>query len=581
MPANDKYSVAFYGDGSPMQIEVIKGSDYSHIENLTKYIDVLIPADAVAELTVSSYGQYSLVYDTNGDSIPDTYINSTFSINGTNAADIESPVISFDYQLQGSNKVVTLTATDNLSGVRKIYYSLDGQQFSEYAVAVSVSQNLDKIYVFAEDNNYNRTGIAALDILGNSYSIGNRIWFDTNNDGKINNGAFPPERGAINVSVSLFADNNADGQIDDVIHPLKSTITDGDGYYRFDDLGTGNYIVRVNPSNFANGGVLSGFLNTTLQSSENIDSDSTHSGENGVLPNGAENIKQVTGVLSNSIKVGQNLSEPLGETETSADDKSRFDGYTNLTVDFGFYRLTLGGTVWNDVNNNGILNDGEFGLVAYRVELFETNGREVPVGADGILGTSDDSMGGILTNTAGNYSFQGLNEGDYIVKVRRNGLNVSSVTSNNPNDNIDFDNNGKRGVGSDEAFAVSSPITLSSASRGAFENTNVNEFTGITENTTLDFGLNFAPTAANVSLSGQTIDANGRAISNASVIIKNLSNNQSKTARTNPFGRFIFGELSAAGIYIITITHKQFTFDAQVVNLNNNQENVHFKGIRK
>ena len=49
-----------------------------------------------------------------------------------------------------------------------------------------------------------------------------------------------------------------------------------------------------------------------------------------------------------------------------------------------------------------------------RVELFNGYG-EVNVGPDGILGTSDDASGGIITN--GNYSFANLLPGTYNVQI--------------------------------------------------------------------------------------------------------------------------------------------------------------------
>jgi pimeloyl-ACP methyl ester carboxylesterase len=187
MPATDSYKVSFFGNGTPVKVQIIKGLDYDRVEESTRYIDLNIPENAVAELTLSPSNNPILFYDSNGDDTPDTFVTPTLTVNGENAKDIEPPVISFDYQSQGTWKIVTLTATDNLSGVRKIYYSLDGQQFTAYTNPVSVGGSQNEIYVFAEDNNYNRTGIAPIDIVGASYSIGNRVWSDINNDGKIDN----------------------------------------------------------------------------------------------------------------------------------------------------------------------------------------------------------------------------------------------------------------------------------------------------------------------------------------------------------------------------------------------------------
>ena len=64
---------------------------------------------------------------------------------------------------------------------------------------------------------------------------------------------------------------------------------------------------------------------------------------------------------------------------------------------------TLGGTVWNDVNHDGIQNDGNAGGIA---------------GVKVILLNSAGKSSGIYTFTDanGNYSFSGLKPGAYSVK---------------------------------------------------------------------------------------------------------------------------------------------------------------------
>ncbi len=568
MPATEQYSVSFIGDGTPIKVQIIKGLDYDRIDNLTHYIDLMIPANAVAELAISPFDNPVLRYDSNDDGFPDTTVVPTITVSGKNAKDIEPPVVAFDYQSQGKNKTLTLTATDELSGVRAIYYSLDGQQFTVYTKPITVNLSQPNVHVFAEDNNRNRTGIAPVDLVGTSYSIGNRVWFDVNNDGKINGGIIR-ERGVSGVSLSLFSDSNADGQPDNLNQPLKTTTTDGEGYYRFDELIAGNYVVRVNPSNFGDNNLLAGFSNTSLQTTDDADSDSTRGGENGISPNGQANEIQNVGVLSNTISLGPNLSEPTGESDVSADDKSQFDPYADLTIDFGFYRLGLSGTVWNDggaAGNNGVLDFGENGLANYRVRVFQSTGTETAVGADGILGTSDDATGGVLTDTDGNFSFQGLAEGSYVVKIERYGANSSLLTSNNPNDNIDFDNNGSVST-SDTMFVVSQPISLNLANRGILENTMVNEFAGTTENPTLDFGLVFSPTAAPGSITGQVVNVQGRGVSQARLTLLDSTTNEVKTKTTNSFGHFAFSDVPVGNLYILTVEHKQYNFAPRTFQL--------------
>ena len=88
-----------------------------------------------------------------------------------------------------------------------------------------------------------------------------------------------------------------------------------------------------------------------------------------------------------------------------------------MTVDFGFYRVELGNLVFVDVNTNGTYDAGDTLLAGATVQLYSSNGTEINVGPDGILGTADDAAGGVLTGAGGTYLFSGLPAGSYIVGV--------------------------------------------------------------------------------------------------------------------------------------------------------------------
>src|SRR5205085_3559946 len=67
-------------------------------------------------------------------------------------------------------------------------------------------------------------------------------------------------------------------------------------------------------------------------------------------------------------------TEPTDDGDTSAD--------TNLSLDFGVVTtaagtLSLGDTVWNDANNDGLLNNGETGMQGVVVELLGPTGTTV------------------------------------------------------------------------------------------------------------------------------------------------------------------------------------------------------------
>lgn len=81
---------------------------------------------------------------------------------------------------------------------------------------------------------------------------------------------------------------------------------------------------------------------------------------------------------------------------------------------------SFGSVVFNDINNNGILDADEKGVADVVVKLFDKNGSEINVGPDGILGTEDDAPGGVVTNSKGRYFFSKINHDYYRIQIEWN-----------------------------------------------------------------------------------------------------------------------------------------------------------------
>jgi len=344
-----------------------------------------------------------------------------------------------------------------------------------------------------------------------SYSIGNRVWFDTDNDSLRDNGV---EVGVQGVTVELYS-VDALGNFTLV----GTTTTDVNGYYRFDGLPAGNYVVVLPEVNFDTGGALEGYWSsgTTIDNSgvvseataalANTDTDDD---DNGTLQNAGT---FANAVVSSVATLGPGLSEPLAPA-TEVDialtgpfaGQGAIDARANMTVDFGFYRLELGDLVFEDVNNNGTFDAGDVRLQNILVQLFAADGvTEIITGEDGIPGTADDGFGpdgipgngddgqgGILTDANGNYLFGGLPEGNYIVRVTgpvgytstRDDFDQND--NNSPNDNTDNNDNG---LGTGAGLTSSAVVTLTPGSTGAQNNNTVNQNIGTTRNPTVDFGF--------------------------------------------------------------------------------------------
>ncbi len=186
-----------------------------------------------------------------------------------------------------------------------------------------------------------------------SYSLGNQVWLDADNDGTVDADEVP----IAGVDVHLFVDADGDG-VPDTTVPLATTSTDAAGLYLFSDLPAGDFIVGIPPSQWDPAGPLYGLLSSDPAANDpDDDIDSVDDGEPGA--NGYVWADPVT--LAGA--------EPVGETpDNSTADR---DVHDNLTVDFGFWqpnfdlalRLQL-----QDGTNSADLNVGD--TVTFTATIF-------------------------------------------------------------------------------------------------------------------------------------------------------------------------------------------------------------------
>ena len=205
-------------------------------------------------------------------------------------------------------------------------------------------------------------------------SIGNYVWVDTDRDGIQDSN----EIGLANVTVRLL--NSAGGVI-------TSTVTNGSGFYTFNNLAAGTYQVEfVTPTNY-------GFTtaNAELNLSDEIDSDADIS----------------TGRT-------QQITVAAGEV--------------NNTLDAGMYILpaSIGNYVWIDSDQDGLQDANESGLANVTVRLLNGNG--------GVISTTTTDGNGLYSFnnlTAGTYQVQFVTPTNYVLTTANAGLNL--------NDSIDSD----------------------------------------------------------------------------------------------------------------------------------------------
>ena len=176
------------------------------------------------------------------------------------------------------------------------------------------------------DNNVNTAPIEATTatetLILDSLTLGNTVYIDADKDGMFDAG-----EGVNGVSVSLFLDNGTVvGELDASDTQVgTSVLTAGGGLYSFNGLAPGEYIVRIDSTNFA--GALAG--RSTAAGSADADADITDGDDNGIAAIGGS-------VASKAITLAYN-TEP---TDGNGND-------TNNTLDFGFVTLNQAPTSSN------------------------------------------------------------------------------------------------------------------------------------------------------------------------------------------------------------------------------------------
>ncbi len=222
------------------------------------------------------------------------------------------------------------------------------------------SPSFPPVYVITADPEGPLDGRAAVEIIDDDRldidfgvqpigfaSIGDTVWRDLNGDGVQ---AGPQETGIANVTVALQADVNGDGNY----QTIRTTVTDANGNYLFDEVPDGNY--RVVVSRFDPG-----------IPTDNFGEPWRHTTDEFVLV---------------EIENGWNIFYDF--------------------ADFGFAPSgAIGDTIFWDANRNGQQDLNEPGIEGVLVELY----------LDGVLFDSQ------YTDEDGNYLFAGLAPGNYTVVV--------------------------------------------------------------------------------------------------------------------------------------------------------------------
>jgi protocatechuate 3,4-dioxygenase beta subunit len=255
-------------------------------------------------------------------------------------------------------------------------------------------------------------------------SIGSTVFFDMNNDGT-QNLANPQEIGIAGVGVQLLYDINNDGNIQ-TTEVVASDVTDASGNYYFPNLVPGNYQVQIVTV------PASAPMSSTLNAGDN----QTDGDDNGSQPAGIG-----TPVISPVINLAAGAEPTEGNTFPGNAQDNGAETNGDMTVDFGFVpALSIGSTVFYDADNSGTqesTNPLENGIVGITVQLWQDTDNN---------GVGDYLVETTTTNANGNYLFDMLSPGNYVVAIPSSPTDApTSATGQDTDSDVDGNDNGAVG----------------------------------------------------------------------------------------------------------------------------------------
>ncbi|MDN3634028.1 SdrD B-like domain-containing protein, partial [Neolewinella lacunae] len=320
----------------------------------------------------------------------------------------------------------------------------------------------------------------------NCMSIGSTVFTDLDDDAMFEPGA--GELGIGGITVQLYTASLAGTP--DVLVGTTTTTPAGD--YFFGGLPEGMYIVVIpsTPTGFP-------LSSTDPVAPTDATGDDMDSGIQ-LLPGGSVSSPVIT-LTAQTEPVGP---DEAGQGSTQDDNvvtatsTSDDDANGDMTVDFGFApAMSLGSTVFYDVDNSGdqdLANPLEGGIAGITVELY----------AAGDVPGTDTPIASTMTDAEGNYLFENLPPGSYLVAaVAGTEAPISSTgaaVSTDPNDDVDGNSDGSATTTAGQ-YASSGTVTLTynmepGMAAETFQGGSQDDADDINGNMTVDFG--FVPTGS-------------------------------------------------------------------------------------
>ncbi|HEY0733863.1 MAG TPA: SdrD B-like domain-containing protein [Herpetosiphonaceae bacterium] len=455
-----QFSLASYYEQPPTPVMTVSKTDNLTITGPNNVQTYVLTFDNTSESTAQPGAALNVVLT---DTIP---TNTTYL-----SCAIDAPFTGTCSQAGG---VVTFTLSGNVnagvSGSVRVTVRVNST-----ATSGTVVNNVTLNYRDGLGNQMPPVSASDTDTIGTG-TIGNFVWNDLNRNGIQDAG----EPGLPNVTVQLYNSANT---------LIATTLSDASGAYAFTTVPAGNYYVRFLAPNGYNvtpqdqggndnldsdadaNGQTATFAMAIGQVRNEIDAglyrpaivgDTVYLDvdRDGIQDTGEPGIANVQVRLCNTTpcttpvataltdaqghylffgvlpgtyyvdvvdaSVPTGLVTTIGTTDPSA-SFTVVSGGSYLNIDFGYINSSttagiIGDLIWSDADGDGLQDPGEPGIGGVTVALRGP-------GADGVLGTGDDTTVATATTAAdGSYRFTNVVPGEYIVAVTDTGARLTGYT---------------------------------------------------------------------------------------------------------------------------------------------------------
>lgn len=498
--------------------------------------------------------------------------------------------------LDGSSTVIQTAVTD-ANG----YYHFSNVAAGTYTVQV-VTSTLPAYYAQTYDidavldNTCTVVVSAATDYLYADFGyddageIGDLVYADDNGDGTWDTG----EAGIPNIGVALYEDTNNNNLVDAGDMLLATTSTDASGNYLFSGLPAGNYIVVVDESDpqlpagyslttsqehavdltpgqsyqdadfgFTNFGSIGDMLFEDSNHNGVFDLTDARLGGVQVILTDANNNTYYTntssdgsytfyGLAAGTYTVAVNPATLPDGLEQVFDPDSTLDGECTVTLgigedyrdaDFGYDgNSSIGDTVWRDLNGDGAQSGlGETGISGVTVNLYKDfNG-------NGVYDSGETLVASAETDANGNYTFEGLKAGQYVVVVDTADTDIP----------VDYTNTTPTNKG--VALASSEDYVLADFGFGPFGQIGDTVFNDSDANGTQDLGeLGIAGVTVNLKDSLGNIIDTAVTDANGNYLFMNVIPGDYTVEVAGPAGM----DITTPGSYSVTLAAGEYYLDA-------------------